>query len=176
VALSPASVVAQQPEDCVTCANAQFDECIDKEHNPRGYAHYAIDHGHHGQIHRRNEGTHNGYYCFSCSVKHPPNCRRSGPGNPPPLYEEEIEEIQAAAAAHDALGALRIALRQPHGSPIRFSPERTAIQVRGCDERFVTLHVPLGHLPPQVLATALAAADGPRSAPLLSAGDGEPRQ
>ena len=85
--LSPASVAAQQPEDCVTCANARFDECIDKEQNPRGYAHYAIDHGHRGQIHRRNEGTHNGYYCYSCSVKHPPNCRRNGPSNPPPLYE-----------------------------------------------------------------------------------------
>lgn len=174
VALSPASLAAQGSEDCVTCANAQFEECEHPVQNPRGYAHYAIDHGNRGQIHRRNEGTHNGYYCYSCSVKHPPTCRRVGSSSPP-LYEDEIEDIQVAAAVHDALGALRIALRQPDGSPIRFSAERTAIQVRACDERLVAVHIPLGHLVPDVLTATVAAAGGARSAPQRAAGNDETR-
>ena len=96
-ALVPASVAAQGPQDCVTCANGQLKACEDDQQA--------------GQTHVRNEGTHLTYYCFSCSVKHPPSCKSGSKG--PPLYEEDIEEVQDAIAANDAPAALR----QPDGSP-----------------------------------------------------------
>lgn len=163
VALCPMSAAAQSSTDCVTCANGRLDVCIDEFENPRGWAHWAWDMNNAGQTHIRKEGTHLKYYCFSCSVQHPPTCRNGNP-NPPPLYEEEMEELLEAVAANDAPDVLRIALRQPEGSPIHFVPERAAVQVRACDERSVVVHIPLRHLAPNLAAT-FAAVTGVRPPP-----------
>lgn len=81
--------------------------------------------------------------CFltgPCAVQHPPTC---GLGQAD--QEDLAEALEAALAAitdGNVMDAYRIARNQPRTSRLYYSPERVAIQIRGCDKQ-VAVHIPL---------------------------------
>ena len=73
------------------------------------------------------------------------------------MYDKAVLEVIAAAvSAGDLREAFRVVGRQPDGSPFQLVAERAAIQVRGCEEGVVAIHIPLAHLATPALLAAVA--------------------
>ena len=146
-ALTPAPAAAQ----CLDCTNTG--------HPNGGDGHYAVDETHPFERHQWRGGPHaRAIWPGDCDDKHPQTCSSGGGGGGGPLYDSGVlDTIAAAVSTGEILEAYRIVLRQPEGSPFRFVPERTAIQVRGCVEGSVTVHIPLGDIATPEFLAAVAA-------------------
>lgn len=166
------TLLAQQDDNCVDCTNYWVEEW--KDEDQAGWGHTAVDVSHDYAAYSRVDGTHpTVVYPFTCSVNHAPPCREGG-ADPGPLYDEDfdrllgsvLESIREKFRDGDAIAALRIVLDQPDDSPIRIAPERAAIQVRACDERYIAVHIPLRNLArPEDLAAVAAVLEGSRAGP-----------
>ena len=165
-------LVAQQDGNCVDCTNYWVEEWRDEDQ--AGWGHTASDASHDYAAYSRGGGTHpTVVYPFTCSANHAPPCREGG-ADPGPLYDDDFDYLLDSTLASikgklrdgDAIAALRIVLDQPAGSPIRVAPERAAIQVRACDERYIAVHIPIEHLAtPEDLAAVAAVLEGSRAGP-----------
>lgn len=166
------TLVAQQDDNCVDCTNYWVEEW--KDEDQAGWGHTAADARHDYAGYSRGGGTHpTVVYPFTCSANHAPPCREGG-ADPGPLYDDDFDYLLDSTLASikgklrdgDAIAALRIVLDQPAGSPIRVAPERAAIQVRACDERYIAVHIPIEHLAtPEDLAAVAAVLEGSRAGP-----------
>ncbi len=88
--------------------------------------------------------------CFltgGCSLQHPSTC---GMQEDQEDLAAAVDAIWEAIATGDAMKAYRVASNQPDGSRLYYVRARQSIQVRGCDDAAVLLHIPLrGLLTPQ---------------------------
>ncbi len=159
-AVDPNPVAAQQ-DPCVDCLTIY---CNPVDPEDLSECHYASNAPHNAYYHRRGGVHPNEAYGGPCRDKHPGGCR--GGGIDGILYDAGVlNTVLAAVSAGDALEVYRIIRGQPEESPFYFATERTAIQVRGCAEGTVAVHIPLRYLATPEFLAAVAAGAGSHLAP-----------
>ena len=135
-------VAAQGDEPCVWCAPCHY---LGVDGNVAGGNHpYAAN--------TEGKGVHPGECVWTgdCDEQHPGPCGATEEEEQ--QFAAEVRAVQEALAAGNALGAYRIAMNEAEGSRLFFSPERLAIQGRGCNDS-VVLHIPLESVAtPELLA------------------------
>ena len=86
------------------------------------------------------------YLTGPCSDQHPSTC---GAQHDQEDFAAAVDAVWEALANGDAMEAYRVATSQP-GSRLYYAPTRHSIQVRGCNDTVVSLHIPLrGLLTPE---------------------------
>ena len=81
-----------------------------------------------------------------CSAQHPSTCGSEDQED----FAAAVDAVWEAMAAGDAMEAYRVATSQPEGSRLYYASTRHSIQVRGCNDAVVSLHIPLrGLLTPE---------------------------
>ncbi|WP_423928040.1 hypothetical protein [Candidatus Palauibacter sp.] len=160
-AVDPKPVAAQDEDSCVDCLTFY----CNPDPDDLSECHTAVTPVHNDGYYKRKDGVHPRVpYPKGCTEKHPPGCR--GGGIDGILYDAGVlKTVLAAVSAGDALEVYRIIRGQPEKSPFYFATERMAIQVRGCTQGTVAVHIPLRHLATPEFLAAVAAGAGSHLAP-----------